>query len=141
MVDKVVPISVPSKNTLRNTSPPRGLFANLDMNIINARSSPPALDETPLLDTNAVTPSCSASVFANDVDVYGPSLPSGLMTPRGLARPSVPLVSRPLASVCVANVTVEKKERWVEKVRHKSSKHKKHKSKDKHKKKKKKHKH
>nr|CAD7461141.1 unnamed protein product [Timema tahoe] len=146
MVNKVVPLSVPSqpsKNKLRNTSPPRGLFANLDMDIINACSSPPTLDETPILDTNTVAPSCSSSVGANDasdVDVYGPSLPIGLMTPRSLVRPSVSLVSRPLASVCVANVTVEK-ERWVEKVRHKSFKHKKHKSKDKHKKKKKKHKH
>nr|CAD7447131.1 unnamed protein product [Timema bartmani] len=120
MVNKVVPLSVPSqpsKNKLRNTSPPRGLFANLDMDIINACSSPPTLDETPILDTNTVAPSCSSSVGANDasdVDVYGPSLPSSLMTPRSLVRPSVSLVSRPLASVCVANVTVEK-ERWVEK--------------------------
>ncbi|XP_067012544.2 G patch domain-containing protein 1 homolog [Anabrus simplex] len=117
----------------RNTSPPRGVFANLDLDAINARkpvqpvteqSSPPKSPE--VIPTNGEVKQIVTS--EEDSDIYGPKLPTQ------------PLPQRPAqASVNVVPITyVMPQGEWVEKrKKHKNKHHKKeHKKSSKHKSKK-----
>ncbi|XP_063236605.1 G patch domain-containing protein 1 homolog [Bacillus rossius redtenbacheri] len=113
---------------LRNTSPPRGVFANLDLDAINAVRPSPTVSE----DVESQPVAVKEEECALDAEMYGPRLPSGPPPP---APADIPAPAR-LALPSVVGATVTWRERTADKLHRKVSKHKKHK-KEKHKKKKK----
>lgn len=136
--DKII-ISAES-NTKRNTSPPRGLFANLDLDALNTRNenSNKVLErkeESSINEIKAPTNEnqveCEQNKLQrNEDEMYGPQLPTvpGVV----VKNTSVPAVKTVLPSV-VGSVHTE----WVERVKtgsHKSKHNKKHKKSSKHKK-------
>lgn len=136
------------KNTQRNMSPPRGVFANLDLDAITARKE----KSNKVSDKEEETDACKSKQTTiedhvehgqNDrleqlsQDMYGPKLPSISMSATTNST-SLPTVKKVLPSVVtsVHNEWVEKAEEDSHKTKHskkhkKSSKHKKHKHKKK----------
>jgi G patch domain-containing protein 1 len=131
------------KNTQRNMSPPRGVFANLDLDAINARKEKPNKVAEKKEEESDV---CTNKQATNEEhghreqhsrleqlvqDVYGPQLPS-VSLPVTTSSTSLPPMRKVLPSV-VASVHNE----WVEKTKqdsHKNKHNKKHKKSSKHKK-------
>lgn len=136
------------KNTKRNMSPPRGVFANLDLDAINARKEksnnlPDKKEESDVCKNKQTTIEDHVEREQNDrleqlaQDMYGPQLPSISMSATANST-SVPSVKKVLPSVVtsVHNEWVEITKRDSHKNKHskkhkKSSKHKKHKHKKK----------
>jgi hypothetical protein len=137
--DKIV-ISA-ERNTQRNMSPPRGVFANLDLDALNTRkeNSNRVLENKEESDISEIKPPTNENQLEyeqnnklqqNEDSMYGPQLPSVPMVV--IKNTSVPTVKTVLSSV-VGSVHTE----WVEKVKtvsHKSKHNKKHKKSSKHKK-------
>jgi len=137
--DKIV-ISA-ERNTKRNMSPPRGVFANLDLDALNTRkeNSYKVLENKekshiseikPPTNENQVECEQNKELQQNEDNMYGPQLPSVPIVV--VKNTSVPAVKTVLPSV-VGSVRTE----WVEKVKtvsHKSKHNKKHKKSSKHKK-------
>jgi len=137
--DKIV-ISA-ERNTKRNMSPPRGVFANLDLDALNTRKedSNKVLENKEKSDISEIKPPTNENqvecvqnkkLQQNEDNMYGPQLPS---VPTVVVKnTSVRAVKTALPSV-VGSVHTE----WVEKVKtvsHKSKHNKKHKKSSKHKK-------
>jgi G patch domain-containing protein 1 len=128
------------KNTQRNMSPPRGVFANLDLDVINARKEksnkvPEKMEETDMCKNKQTTNEDHVEREQSDrleqQDMYGPQLPS-IPVSAATNSTSLPAVKKVLPSV-VASVHND----WVEKtneVSHKNKHSKKHKKSSKHKK-------
>lgn len=128
------------RNTKRNMSPPRGVFANLDLDALNTRkeNSNKVLENKEESNISEIKPPTNESevecvqnkkLQQNEDNMYGPQLPS---VPIVVKNTSVPGVKTVLHSV-VGSVHAE----WVEKVKtvsHKSKHNKKHKKSSKHKK-------
>jgi hypothetical protein len=137
--DKIV-IST-ERNTHRNMSPPRGVFANLDLDALNTRkeNSNKVLENKEESDISKIKPPTNDDNEESEQNnklqqiednMYGPQLPSVPMTV--IKNTSVPTVKTVLPSV-VGSVYTD----WVEKVKtvsHKSKHNKKHKKSSKHKK-------
>jgi G patch domain-containing protein 1 len=131
------------KNAQRNMSPPRGVFANLDLDAINARKKEKlsAVPEnktqsdigTSRQTTNEDLVECeqNSSLEIIEENMYGPRLPS-ISSSVSKNTTLVHAVSKVLPSIAVAPVHTE----WVEKTKEHShkNKHKKHKKSSKHKK-------
>ncbi|PSN30385.1 G patch domain-containing protein 1 [Blattella germanica] len=139
------------ENTKRNLSPPRGVFANLDLDAINTRRKEKSKDV--LQSSNQVSSVSDGNQVKSNGKImnveerkeetsnermYGPTLP---------ATPSSVVKNSSTAEIALPSVVAPTNCEWVEKTekRHqkekhkkhkKTSKHKKHKSKSKHKKKK-----
>lgn len=135
------------KNTKRNMSPPRGVFANLDLDAINARkeksNNVPDKKEESDVCKNKQTVEDHVEREQNDgleqlaQDMYGPQLPS-ISVSAATNSTSLPSVKKVLPSVVtsVHNEWVEITKKDSHKNKHskkhkKSSKHKKHKHKKK----------
>lgn len=136
------------KNTQRNMSPPRGIFANLDLDAINARKEksnkvPDKKEESDVHMNKQTTIEDHVEHEQNDrleqlaQDMYGPQLP-GISMSATANSTSLPTVKKVLPSVVtsVHNEWVEKTKKDSHKNKHskkhkKSSKHKKHKHKKK----------
>ncbi|KAL1129275.1 hypothetical protein AAG570_013804 [Ranatra chinensis] len=114
-VDAIPQTPVNVNNVARNTSPPRGIFANLDLDSLNRPKPAPAPKQPPIEKTMAPE---------DDPMVYGPKLPLSAVATAAILKP-------PLQSP-EENAEGE----WIEKSP--SHKHKKHWKKEKHKHKKKK---
>lgn len=137
--DKIV-ISA-ERNTKRNMSPPRGVFANLDLDALNTRKENSNIvlenkeesnisEIKPPTNENQVECVQNKKLQQNEDNMYGPQLPSVPIV--DVKNTSVPAVKTVLTSV-VGSVHTE----WVEKVKtvsHKSKHNKKHKKSSKHKK-------
>lgn len=137
--DKIV-VST-ERNTHRNMSPPRGVFANLDLDALNTRkeNSNKVLENKEESDISKIKPPTNDDNEESEQNnklqqiednMYGPQLPSVPMTV--IKNTSVPTVKTVLPSV-VGSVYTD----WVEKVKtvsHKSKHNKKHKKSSKHKK-------
>lgn len=137
--DKIV-ISA-ERSTKRNMSPPRGVFANLDLDALSTRkeNSNKMLQDKEKSDISEIKPPANENevecaqnkkLQKNEDDMYGPQLPSVPIVV--VKNTSVPAVKTVLPSV-VGSVHTE----WVEKakaVSHKSKHNKKHKKSSKHKK-------
>jgi len=137
--DKIV-ISA-ERSTKRNMSPPRGVFANLDLDALSTRkeNSNKMLQDKEKSDISEIKPPANENevecaqnknLQKNEDDVYGPQLPSVPIVV--VKNTSVPAVKTVLPSV-VGSVHTE----WVEKAKaasYKSKHNKKHKKSSKHKK-------
>lgn len=123
------------KNTQRNMSPPRGVFANLDLDAINARKEKsnkvPEKEEESGNKQTTNEDHAPHSLEQHVQDMYGPQLPSVPM-PAATNNISLPSVTKVLPSV----VTAVHSE-WVERTKndsHRNKHNKKHKKSSKHKK-------
>jgi G patch domain-containing protein 1 len=123
------------KNTQRNMSPPRGVFANLDLDAINARKEKcnkvSEKEEEPANKQTTDEDRVPRSLEQLEQDMYGPQLPSVPM-PAATNSVSLPSVAKVLTSV----VTAVHSE-WVERTKndsHRNKHNKKHKKSSKHKK-------
>lgn len=131
------------KNAQRNMSPPRGVFANLDLDAINARKKEKSntVPENKMQSdiskckqtTNGDPVECEQNSRLEQIEenMYGPQLPS-ISSSVSKNTTLVHTVSKVLPSMAVATVHSE----WVEKTNEhfRKNKHKKHKKSSKHKK-------
>lgn len=116
-------------NALRNTSPPRGIFANLDLDAINKRktvSLDSASQSTIDMEKDSEKVSESEQNKIDESSLYGPSLP---------AKPIFSNRNKEVVNIKVPSDSSSEEE-WVErkeeKEKRKHKKHKKHKEKKKH---------
>lgn len=127
-MDRVEKSTSSSKNVLRNTSPPRGIFANLDLDALKPKPLPPKEKG------NDISKDVSSTKVENEeLDpglLYGPSLPSK------------PVFIPKIINLMESGTSSSSEDEWIEKEKHKkkkhSKKHKKEKKKEKYKHKKKK---
>jgi len=112
-----------AKSVVRNMSPPRGIFANVDLDAINARRASKVAERPVKQREKSPSPSCKDSESEEDM-IYGPKLPTNNSTPSitsTLLAPSSPDRAEEL--------WVEKDSREKHRKHKKDKKHKKHKSK------------
>ena len=127
------------KNNQRNLSPPRGVFANLDLDAINIRRKDikENAEETVVDNSEKAIPECTVDVTPSEqamqhssvTDMYGPVLPTHISVTTNRAASSS-------SNKTLPSVVAVRNSEWVEKTKKdvQHSKHKKHKKSSKHKK-------